>query len=635
MCGLSGAIGIRDNNRVEIVKRMISALSHRGPDGQKIVINNNNVYGFSRLAIIDLKKRSMQPMISKNKNYILSFNGEIYNYKELRKEISNKYTFVTKSDSEVLLAVLTLWGLKGLDKVYGMFSFCFYDGKNNRHIFARDRFGQKPLYYSNTNSSFFYASEIKALLAADVKKNVNYNYVSNYLIDGNIDSGKDTFFKKINQLEPGCFIIIDSSNNIKLGRWYNLSKMQPVALPKKKIELNEFILSTFKKVCSQHYNSDVPVGIALSGGLDSSSMLASSREFKDDKNRNKCFSVEFEGSFSERQWVEETVNYFDYKCNFSQYKIKNFLQDFDNMILSHEGPLGGLFNCGMENLYRMAVKDKVKVLMDGTGLDEAFGGYRIHHLIYLNQLKRRDEKKFLIELLNYCKKWKLNAEEAYQELNSLKNNYKTVQDGTSFDQTDYITDFIKLNYNNSKDFYCDFNASIKDHFINYINFSKIPKNTRIKDRQSMSYSVELRLPFLDHRIVELGMSLNDDDYFEGGLTKSTIRDAMKGHLPEFVRTGQKRSIQSPQSEWLKNGSIREMVMDILLSDAFKHRGIFDQKSAINSYKHFLKFGANNTFHIWQWINLETFFKIFIDKPVENFQKNKMNITEEVVILSRI
>jgi asparagine synthase (glutamine-hydrolysing) len=632
MCGLSGIIGFNrgENNGVGIVRNMISTLAHRGPDGHKIVINNNNIYGFSRLAIIDLKKRSMQPMISKDKKYILSFNGEIYNYKELRKEISDKYHFITESDSEVLMAVLILWGLEGLEKVYGMFSFCFYDGKNNRHIFARDRFGQKPLFFSTEGSSFFYASEIKALLAAGISKNINYYSISDYVVDGAIDYGKETFFSNINQLEPGCFLIIDSSSRLKHGRWYNLSKMKPNKLPKQKKELNEYILSTFNEVCAQHYNSDVPVGIALSGGLDSSSLLASSKEFKNDKARNKCFSVEFEGSFSERRWVEESVNYFDYKCEYSEYKIKNFLEDFDNMIYSHEGPLGGLFNCGMENLYRMAVDQKVKVLMDGTGLDEAFGGYRIHHLVYLNRLKLDNNKKFIIELSKYCEKWNVDSKITKKEIENLKKNNKTVQDGTSFDQKSFITDFVKLNYKENKDYKCDFNSSLKEHFLNYINFSKIPKNTRIKDRQSMSYSIELRLPFLDHRIIELGMSMEDDSYFQGGLTKNLIRNAMKDHLPEFVRNGQKRSIQSPQAEWLKHNSVKEMIMDLLSSSSFKNRGIFNQKNVLSSYDEFLKFGANNTFHIWQWINLENFFKIFLDNSFNKFNSFKINIEEEKI-----
>ena len=421
MCGLSGILGLEKNQSVALVKRMISAQLHRGPDGQKIVANNNNVYGFSRLAIIDLNKRSMQPMVTSDKKYILSFNGEIYNYKELRKEISDRYKFITKSDTEVLLAVLIIWGIDGLDKVNGMFSFCFYDGKKKYHILGRDRFGQKPLFFSLKGSSFFYASEIKALLAAEIKNNINYQAVANYIIDGEIDSGKRTFFTDIEQLEPGSFLIINDKNNkIKYGCWYKLSAKKIVKLPKSKDDLNDYISSLFKHVCSQHYNADVPIGLAISGGLDSSSMLASSMEFKNDKDRNKCFSIEFEGSFSERKWVEKSVNYFDYECNFSKYKIENFIQDFERMIYVHEGPLGGLFNCGMENLYRMAVNENVKVILDGTGLDEAFGGYRIHHLVYLNNLKFSNHKKFAKEIGNYCSKWKVDMKTANKEIKNLK-----------------------------------------------------------------------------------------------------------------------------------------------------------------------------------------------------------------------
>ena len=171
-------------------------------------------------------------------------------------------------------------------------------------------------------------------------------------------------------------------------------------------------------------------------------------------------------------------------------------------------------------------------------------------------------------------------------------------------------------------------ADVRDHLINYLLCSKIPKNTRIKDRQSMSYSIELRMPFLDHRLIELGLSLEEESYFKGGLTKSIIRNVMQNKLPNTIRLSQKRSIQAPQAEWLSTPAVSGMVLDIINSNAFKERGIFNFKKIYSAFNDFLKYGAPNTFHIWQWINIEKFFQIFIDRPFKKeFSKLKIEFIE--------
>ncbi len=596
---------------------MISNLYHRGPDKIRVLETTNSLLAFSRLKIIDFNDRSMQPIISDDKKHILVFNGEIYNYKELKKNIGKKYPFKTSSDTEVLLAMLKLYGISALKDLNGMFAFCYHNVRENSYILARDRFGQKPLYYSIDKRNFYFASEIKSLIASNIDTSPDLTSISEYLHRGELDFTQHTWFKSIKQIEAGQYIKIKSNNIIKTVNWYNLEKIKLINLPKKLSERNEFIYQTFLEVCDEHLNADTKIGVKLSGGLDSSTMLASMEKNKKYFS-NKCFSVDFGSSYSEKEWITETANFFDKELIISNYKIEDFLCDFNKMIFTHEGPLGGLMNCAFEKVYQSANENSIRVLLDGTGLDEAFGGYRIHHMLFLYKMYKKKDSNFPKFFNEYSLKWKIKPEEVKTELLKLSNKSNYLQDGSSFNQNKFTTKYIQnLNRGNVHNSF-DNMDSIHKHFIDYIIRSKIPKNTRIKDRQSMSYSIELRMPFLDQRIIELGLSLKEEEYFEGGLTKNIIRNVMKHKLPDKVRLDQKRSIQAPQGEWLRHPRIIEHVKDLINSDKFKSRGIFNYKQIKKNYEDFTEFGAKNSFHIWQWINTEAFFNTFIDKkPVIN------------------
>ena len=626
MCGIAGIIGqVNDNNYI-LIKNMISSLYHRGPDKMKVLETSDSLLAFSRLKIIDFDDRSMQLMISDDKKHILLFNGEIYNYKELKKNIGKKYPFKTSSDTEVLLAMLKIHGMSALKYLNGMFAFCYYNVIENSYVLARDRFGQKPLYYSISKNSFYFASEIKSLISSNVDVSADFASISEYLHKGELDFTKHTWFNNIKQIEAGQYIKIKSNKIINTVNWYNLEKIKSIDMPKNLDEKNEFINQTFLKVCDEHLNADTKIGVKLSGGLDSSTMLASMEKNKKYYS-NQCFSVDFGSSYSEKEWITETANFFNKDVIISNYKIENFLSDFNKMIFTHEGPLGGLMNCAFEKVYQSANKSNIRVLLDGTGLDEAFGGYRIHHMLFLYKMYKKKDTNFHKFLNEYSMKWKIKQEEVKTELLKLSKNSNYVQDGSSFDQnkftTKYIQDLSRSNFNtnlNNID-------SIHKHFIDYIVRSKIPKNTRIKDRQSMSYSIELRMPFLDQRIIELGLSLKEEEYFAGGLTKNIIRNIMKNKLPDKVRLDQKRSIQAPQGAWLRHPIIIKYVKDLIYSDSFKSRGIFNYKKVKKNYEDFIEFGAENSFHIWQWINIEVFFNTFFDKKLKTRSADKIEFTK--------
>lgn len=619
MCGIAGILGDIKEKNLSQAKDMLLSISHRGPDKFRILDTNNALLLFARLKIIDFNDRSMQPMISSDKKHILLFNGEIYNFKKLKKQIGNKYNFKTSSDTEVLLAMLKIYGTEALNYINGMFSFCYYDVNNRTFTLARDRFGQKSLYYSFHKNLFYFSSEIKSLISAGINNQPNYKSISQYLHYNALDADENTWFKNIKQLKAGEYLQIKNLKIIKQVKWYKVSNNRNIFLPKKLGEIKDLINHTLVEVCEEHLNSDTEIGVKLSGGLDSSTMLASMEKNKKYLS-NQCFSVEFGNTLSEKPWINSTADYFKKKVDICNYEKHNFLNDFDRMIYTHEGPLGGLMNCAFDKLYKEVNKSGIRVLLDGTGLDEAFGGYRVHHLYYLKSLYDNKDKDFLKNRNYYSKKWQIDKEKLDQEILNLKHNHNLVQDGSSFDQRHYTSKFMQSLINDKEEKLKKPSFNIHDQLINYITSEKIPKNTRIKDRQSMSYSIELRMPFLDHRIIELGLSLDEKLYFKRGYTKSIIREVMKNRLPEKVRLGQKRSIQAPQGLWLRDSSISKMILDNLSSKSFKYRGIFNQKKILKDYELFLKYGAENTFHIWQWLNIEKFFQVFIDSRF----KTKLN-----------
>ena len=238
MCGIAGIIGNISEDKHLLIRNMISSLYHRGPDKQKILKTNSSLLAFSRLKIIDFDNRSMQPMISSDKKHILLFNGEIYNYKELKRKILNKYNFVTESDTEVLLAMLKLYGTSCLKDINGMFAICYINLQDNTYTLARDRFGQKPLYYFKDKNSFYFASEIKSILAAGVENLPDYMSISEYLHNGKVDCYQNTWFKNIKQVEAGTFIKIKGANIIRNTKWYDLENLKKLHLPKNLTKMN-------------------------------------------------------------------------------------------------------------------------------------------------------------------------------------------------------------------------------------------------------------------------------------------------------------------------------------------------------------------------------------------------------------
>ena len=606
MCGIAGSIGNNSFLTKNIIVNLEKILKHRGPDSQSFIREQRVFLFHARLSIIDIRKISNQPMYSNDRKLVLVFNGEIYNYIELKKELSD-YQFKTKSDSEVILAAYSKWGKKCLNKLYGAFAFCIYDFSKKETFFSRDRFGQKPIFFYKGKDYFNFASEIKALIVMGYKPEADSKEWNEYILTGRTDENNSTFFKNINQLLPGECATLDDKNNVIIEKWYDLkNKVYKNLDTFEEIKLN--ILEILKKKINICSRADVSLAVSLSGGLDSNILFSIHNKFKILKKLPECYSVDFGSSFSEKKYIKLSTDFYNQKSNFISFSVKDWLRSLNPIIWHLESPSGGLMNCALSKLNYKVSNDGFKVIQDATGLDEIFGGYEFHHLLYLKSLQTNKNKIFDYNLKLFCENWGYSKTLAHKKLKNINNNYLKTIDGFNLTNRNIINknilefqDIKKNNYN------------LKDSLISYVQNSKIPRNNRLKDRISMAFGLELRLPFLEHDLVEYGLSLENKYYFLNGRSKSILREAVKDILPPTVNFNKKISVHSPQTSWFKVKEFRIFFEDIINSDSFKSRNYYNVTELKKEWKEFLDNKNNNTsFYLWQVINLEMWHRIFLD-----------------------
>ncbi|MDC0476536.1 asparagine synthase (glutamine-hydrolyzing) [Alphaproteobacteria bacterium] len=618
MCGFSGIIGQGKEQGAQTVRQMLEIIDYRGPDSFCINAVDNCVFGHCRLAIIDLKIQSNQPFFSPNKRYCLVFNGEIYNYVELKKDLCSKgVNFRTNSDTEVLLHSLIEYGHDALDRLIGMFSGCFYDRLTKKAFLFRDNFGQKPIYYSTKkNGDFVFASEIKSILAAGIKAEPNFEAVNTYLHTADYDHSEATFFANIYQLLPGQSLEISNGTKKEFNRWYDVRKANNFHFGERSVDaaLYELFLDAVEK----HIRADVKSGLSLSGGFDSSALLALVNKLNHGSNSLRCYSVDFAQDLSEKDWIISAADQFTAPLSIVEYSRTQFQAALSPTMWHLEGPMGGLMNCALGPMFKRAKIDGVTVIHDGTGLDEIFGGYQNHHLLYLANLSQNGDTSFAQEFSNYCNSWIVEPKDVLSNIENIKNGALTSIDGTNPIQRNTLSPdlvFKQTSETEEQDIITD---PVKRSLCQYLQSKKIPRNMRMKDRLSMAYSCELRLPFLDRRLVEFGLSLPNSMLFEEGLTKAIARKALKGVLNDKVRLAQKRSIQAPQSNWLMQDPMKSYLSDLISSKRFLERGIFDAKKCCDALSDFQSGQINNSFFIWQWINIDQWFRVFIEQdPVKH------------------
>ncbi len=606
MCGICGIINF-NNNIVEkdSLQQMMKIMKHRGPDDEGIFISKNIGFGHVRLSIIDLSTAGHQPMFSKDGRYILIFNGEIYNYIELKielKKLGNK--FYTNTDSEVLLISYIQWGKACLHRFNGMWAFAIYDTFKKELFTARDRYGIKPFYYYLDNQRFIFASEIPPILELINKVLPDKQVIYDYLVFNRTDQTESTFFTSIKKLQHGSQIVI-KHNKFELQKWYKL-----VDNLKEPFKTAEEFRDAFKSSVGLRLRSDVPVGVCLSGGLDSSSIV--SVLLKDySKSDLQTFSAIYgEGVYGDESKYIRLYNDSISNMNFIQPSANSLFNDMALFIKAHGEPVSSTSPYAQYKVMELASKHVV-VTLDGQGADEELAGYHYFFGFYFK------------ELLLYFK-WLTLINEQYTYLKNHKSLYgltsliylllpAVLKNDIRVNQKVVIREHLTKQYSKSNTITANLYSSnnLNSALINHFEY-KLEHLLKWEDRNSMHFSLEARVPFLDYRIVEKTLSLPSNMLIKDGSTKYILRNAMKGTLPEAIRSRKdKIGFRTPADSWFREKIFYNYIKSLLLNNNSILNEYINTNKAWSEYQKHLEGKINIGKEIWKWINLELWLKQFV------------------------
>lgn len=564
MCGIAGIIGQKANK--ENILQVLETQKHRGPDFMDYYCDDNKaVLGHNRLSIIDLSSNANQPFISECKNYVLVFNGEIYNYLELKNELQFKYTFKTQSDSEVLLNSYIEWGEACLNKCNGMFSFSIWNKKNNTLFAARDRFGVKPFYFFFDNQNFIFASEINTLFAAGVPKITNDKVWLKYFSEGSYGSPEETFWKNIHQLSGGHFLTL-KNNSLEIKKWYFFEERIHKLQSHFESDEEEYITNLLLKAVNFRFRSDVPIGFNLSGGLDSSLLLALIDQQDIDKSSLEGFTfITNDDRYDELFWVKSMLENRPYKLNICALNPQEVPDLALKIAKNQSEPYGGIPTIAYAKIFQAASQKGVKVLLDGQGSDEAWAGYDYYTNNSQNIIQGVTSSPFRTNVL---------------DIEFYKKYTKTIY------EKPFKDDLLNLQY--------------RDLFQ-----TKIPRALRFNDRISMLHGTELREPFLDYKLVEYVFSRPESFKIKEGVQKWMLRKIANKFLKKDILLAPKRPLQTPQRECLSH-DLKDWVTDEI--EVLKNNNWFDKKELQTELDLFFEGNNQSSFHIWQWINTAQLLK---------------------------
>lgn len=579
MCGIFGVINKKID--LEIAKKCLNTIVHRGPDSEGIWQEGGVTLGHRRLAILDLSEKGKQPMAYADGRYMLVFNGEIYNFIELKYELENfGYRFASDSDSEIIMAAFDKWGFDCVNRFNGMWSFLLWDREEKKAFLSRDRYGVKPLYYTvlQGDNAYAFGSEMKELMPLIDNPHVNEDIVtdSNRIIY--YESTDECVVKEIKRFPAGCNGILDE-NGLKITRYYNtLDHIKDV--PDSYDEQVEMMRELFLDACKIRMRSDVTIGTALSGGLDSSATICAMAHLsKDSKERmsddwQHAFVATFPGTtMDESVYAKKVTDYLNINSTFVEInpfkaldKLDDFVYKFEDVYLTSPIPMMLLYGALREN--------GTIVTIDGHGADELFGGYTFDFIHALDDAKSKEERDMILT--------------AY--IDSFPHDDSNIGMNASKNKTyfNYLKRKLKdrIRYSSGAK-YMDVRASSDERYKSLDSLNKIlyasshetilPTLLRNYDRYSMASSVEIRMPFMDYRVVEFAMSIGFRSKLHGGYSKSIIRDAMAPFMPKDIAYRKtKIGFNTPIVEWMQ-GPLKEYFIDKINSQDFANCNYIDQK----------------------------------------------------------
>jgi asparagine synthase (glutamine-hydrolysing) len=589
MCGIAGIIS---SNRglvtTERLEKMTRAVAHRGPDGERHYINptGNAGLGHRRLCIIDLSEAAAQPMHYADR-YAILHNGEIYNYKELRETLQQKgYSFRTQSDTEVILAAYDCYGDQCLQHFDGMFAFCIWDEKEQELFAARDRFGEKPLFFFIDNEQFVFASEMKALWSAGIEKRLNEKMLFNYLTLGytqNPGDAQETFFSSINKLPARHFLKYrPNSHELGIEMYWDIEMA-----PSQEKHSDEAAVKKFKELFTQSVSrrlrSDVPLGTSLSGGLDSSSVLATMTALTN--TSYKTFSATFPGfEKDESKYIQQAVDAYNAENFQVQPSADTVLKNFEKICYHQEEPFQSTSVWAQYSVYELARKHQVKVLLDGQGADELLAGYFKYYHWYWQELYRTNTKLAHQEMdaaRNAGVKeewgWKNKLAARFPDYAAIFLSRQRTREQRR--QPDLTRSFVS-EYGTS--YYHSPHVDMLNGVLYYNTFMNgLEELLRYADRNAMAHGLEVRLPFLQHELATFIFSLPSNFKIRDGRTKWLLRKSMQGAVPDpILQRADKIGFEPPQQQWMHDKKLQDYMRESmrgLVKQGILREAVLDKK----------------------------------------------------------
>ena len=611
MCGINGIFSKFNFDKKKLIEKMNHNISHRGPDNIGVYLNKNIALGHSRLSIVDLNTNGNQPMHSNDGRYVLVFNGEIYNFNELKKELN--YSFTTKTDSEVVLAAYIEWGEKCLDRFNGMFAFTIWDNVQSNLFIARDRLGIKPLYYFKNEKYFAFSSEIRALMSSELfERKLSKSSLIEYLKYQTVHS-PNTIIEDVFMLEAGSFINVDQDHVFKKTVYwkpgqtkFNFDNMDYQDL-KKEIKKN-LTNSVVKRMFS-----DVDSGAFLSGGIDSSALVGLMSESS--SNKVKTFNISFdESEYSEAKYANIVAEKFSTEHTEIKLSPEIFLKYIPLALDDMDHPSGDGPNSWVVSKYTK--EQGVKMVFSGLGGDELFAGYSSFKRLYkvdkykwifnspdfikknlsfllkgINNSVKKDKIQQILKMENYCfNQFYMLSRQALldSQIDEILN-----QDVIGSNLVNPIIIDTESLKNSNTVLSKISSAEIQTYMQNVL--------LRDTDQMSMAHSLEVRVPFLDHELVDYVLSV-EDQYKYPKFQKKLLIDSLDGLLPKSIYDRPKMGFSFPWNNWLKN-ELFEFANELI--NSISKRKTFNEKGVLDLWLRFNKGDNAITFsRIWPLIVLE-------------------------------
>ena len=608
MCGIAGFTGADR----ELLARMLRVMVHRGPDGAGTEINDSVSLGMRRLAIVDIATGD-QPLYSDDHALALVFNGEIYNAPELRTQLTGLgHRFTTDhSDTEVILRGYEQWGEDVVRHLTGMFAFAVWDGRKHHLFLARDRLGIKPLYYTEHDGRLLFASEIKALLQdPDVRAEADLHVLHRFLLFRVHDATEDTFFARIKRLLPAHTMVVTPDGRTRIQRYWSPPVNLEFASRRSDEDYAREFADLFDRVTRRHLIADVPIGVPLSGGLDSSGVATTIAHLMRDEGadlhtggRLHTFSALYPGQWlDESEYIHEVERHIESTPHYCYPNLDEFWDEMSGWMWFQEEPTIATAPYAYYCVYRVA-SEHVKVMLSGNGGDELLAGYIPYFRAYLTSAL--DQRRLLAGAREVIRGFDLYSGYVGEMLRSRLHIGQpplsarpllTSRNGHA-DAVTYSAD-----------------RNLNRRLANDVLAFSTPNLLRYEDKNSMAFSVEARVPFLDHELVEHIFNLPIDQKIKGGWNRAVYRRAMRGRIPEKNRLRRRKiGFSNPEYIWLRGRATH--IRDIFSSETTRQRGLYDVPALLTAFDEWLGGAPGDGLIFWRILVSELWMRRFVDRSV--------------------